>query len=115
MTFSPRGPSRRTLQASRNACSSGIPLRGVDENWQVPIALQQCIGSEIPTVLRFEAPIRFEAPAMTTTIRDLFRIDLPIVQAPMAGVQLAALAIAVTDAGGLGSLPGAMLTPETLR
>jgi nitronate monooxygenase len=40
---------------------------------------------------------------------------LPIVQAPMAGVQASALAIAVSNAGGLGSLPAAMLTPDRLR
>jgi nitronate monooxygenase len=39
---------------------------------------------------------------------------LPIVQAPMAGVQGAALAIAASDAGALGSLPAAMLSRETL-
>ncbi len=33
----------------------------------------------------------------------------------MAGVQGSALAIAVSNAGGLGSLPGGMLTPEELR
>lgn len=33
----------------------------------------------------------------------------------MAGVQGSALAIAVSNAGGLGSLPGAMLTPAALR
>ena len=33
----------------------------------------------------------------------------------MAGVQGAALAIGVSHAGGLGSLPGAMLTPDGLR
>ncbi|WP_219220120.1 NAD(P)H-dependent flavin oxidoreductase [Variovorax boronicumulans] len=48
-------------------------------------------------------------------IRELFGIDLPIVQAPMAGVQGSAMAVAVSNAGGLGSLPCAMLTPETLR
>ncbi len=37
------------------------------------------------------------------------------VQAPMAGVQGSALAIAVSNAGGLGSLPCAMLGPDTLR
>lgn len=42
-------------------------------------------------------------------------IELPIIQAPMAGVQASALAIAVTRAGGLGSLPAAMLTAEGLR
>ncbi len=40
---------------------------------------------------------------------------LPIVQAPMAGAQAAALAISVCEAGGLGSLPCAMLTPAELR
>ena len=46
---------------------------------------------------------------------DLLGIDLPIVQAPMAGVQGSALAIAVSNAGGLGSLPCAMLTPDAIR
>ncbi len=48
------------------------------------------------------------------SIRELFGIDLPIVQAPMAGVQASALAIAVSRAGGLGSLPAAMLSPAAL-
>jgi nitronate monooxygenase len=48
-------------------------------------------------------------------IEDLFGTELPIIQAPMAGSQGAALAIAVTSAGGLGSLPCAMLTPESIR
>ena len=47
--------------------------------------------------------------------KQLLGIELPIVQAPMAGVQLGALAIAVGRAGGLGSLPGALLTPTALR
>ena len=48
-------------------------------------------------------------------ICDLLNIQLPLIQAPMAGVQGSALAIAVSNAGGLGSLPCAMLTAETLR
>jgi nitronate monooxygenase len=40
---------------------------------------------------------------------------IPIVQAPMAGSQDAGLCIAVCEAGGLGSIPAAMLTPATLR
>lgn len=39
----------------------------------------------------------------------------PIIQAPMAGVQNSALALAVTGAGCLGSLPAAMLSPTDLR
>lgn len=52
---------------------------------------------------------------MRRTIADLFGIELPIIQAPMAGSQGSALAIAVSSAGGLGSLPAAMLTPDALR
>jgi len=48
-------------------------------------------------------------------LQDLFGIELPIIQAPMAGVQLSQLAIAVSNAGGLGSLPCAMLGPEQIR
>lgn len=47
--------------------------------------------------------------------QDLFGTELPIIQAPMAGVQGAALAIAVSEAGGLGSLPCAMLSIEAMR
>jgi nitronate monooxygenase len=50
-----------------------------------------------------------------TALRPLLGIELPVIQAPMAGVQLSALAIAVSNAGGLGSLPCAMLTPEAMR
>lgn len=39
----------------------------------------------------------------------------PLIQAPMAGVQNSALALAVTGAGCLGSLPAAMLSPTDLR
>lgn len=48
-------------------------------------------------------------------LQHLLGIDLPIIQAPMAGVQGSALAVAVSNAGGLGSLPCAMLTPDALR
>lgn len=48
-------------------------------------------------------------------ITDLFGIDLPVIQAPMAGAQGSRLAIAVSEAGGLGSLPCALLGPEQLR
>ena len=51
---------------------------------------------------------------MTATIASLFGIDLPIVQAPMAGVQNHRLAAAVSNAGGLGSLPAALLSTEQL-
>ncbi len=48
-------------------------------------------------------------------LRDHLGLELPIIQAPMAGVQGAALAIAVSNAGALGSLPCAMLGPEGIE
>jgi len=50
-----------------------------------------------------------------TTVQSLLGIELPIIQAPMAGVQGSALALAVSNAGGLGSLPCAMLSLEAMR
>ena len=46
---------------------------------------------------------------------DLVGIDHPIVQAPMAGANLGAMTIAVSRAGGLGSLPCGMLNVEQAR
>ncbi len=48
-------------------------------------------------------------------IQDLFGIELPVIQAPMAGSQSSALTIAVAEAGGLGSLPCALLGADALR
>jgi nitronate monooxygenase len=48
-------------------------------------------------------------------LQTLVGVELPIIQAPMAGVQGSALAVAVSNAGGLGSLPCSMLSPDALR
>jgi nitronate monooxygenase len=48
-------------------------------------------------------------------LQQLLGIALPIIQAPMAGVQGSAMAVAVSNAGGLGSLPCAMLGSDALR
>lgn len=48
-------------------------------------------------------------------LRDLLGIELPIIQAPMAGSQGSALALAVSSTGALGSLPGALLGPTELH
>jgi nitronate monooxygenase len=48
-------------------------------------------------------------------LQQLLGTAHPIIQAPMAGVQGSALAVAVSNAGGLGSLPCAMLTPDAMR
>ncbi len=46
---------------------------------------------------------------------EALQIKLPIIQAPMAGLQTSAMAIAVCNAGGLGSLPTATLSLEALE
>lgn len=47
-------------------------------------------------------------------LKQLLGIELPIIQAPMAGVQGSALTIAVSNAGGLGSLACALLNAEEM-
>jgi len=51
----------------------------------------------------------------TATLPSLLGIEFPIIQAPMAGSQGSALAIAVSTAGALGSLPCALLSLESMR
>jgi nitronate monooxygenase len=48
-------------------------------------------------------------------ILDLLGVELPIILAPMAGAALSEMAIAVAEAGGLGSLPCAMLNAGQVR
>jgi nitronate monooxygenase len=50
-----------------------------------------------------------------TRILDLLGIELPIIQAPMAGATTSAMVIAASNAGGLGSMPAAMLSVDQLR
>ena len=52
---------------------------------------------------------------MQNALTTLLGTEHPLIQAPMAGVQGASLAVAVSNAGALGSLPCAMLTPEALQ
>jgi nitronate monooxygenase len=47
--------------------------------------------------------------------RDWLPSRLPLIQAPMAGSQGVELCVAVCEAGGLGSIPSALLTPAILR
>jgi nitronate monooxygenase len=49
------------------------------------------------------------------TLCELLGIERPLIQAPMAGSQIGALAVAVSNAGGLGSLPCALLSLEQMR
>ena len=51
-----------------------------------------------------------------TRLIDLFGIEIPIIQAPMANACGVEMAVAVAEAGGLGSFPCAALTdPATGR
>jgi nitronate monooxygenase len=49
------------------------------------------------------------------SLQTLLGVELPIIQAPMAGVQDSALAVAVANAGALGSLPCALLGLDAMR
>ncbi len=48
-------------------------------------------------------------------ILDLFGIETPVIQAPMAGFVHSEMVIAVSEAGGLGSLPCALLNADQIR
>ncbi len=52
---------------------------------------------------------------MRENIQQRLKLELPIIQAPMAGVQDSTLTLAVSNAGGLGSLPCAMLDGAQIR
>jgi len=57
-------------------------------------------------------------PHLTAAARSFtarLGLELPLIQAPMAGVQGGAMAAAVCGAGALGSLPGAAMPPQALR
>ncbi len=53
--------------------------------------------------------------ALRTPICDLFGIDVPILLAGMGGVSMAPLVAAVSNAGGLGIMGAANLSPDGLR
>ncbi len=48
-------------------------------------------------------------------LTDSLKIDYPVIQAPMLGVSTPAMAAAVSNEGGLGSLPVGGLSPELTR
>lgn len=50
-----------------------------------------------------------------TRFTEWLGIDLPIIQAPMAGAAFSAMAASVSNAGGLGSIGCATLSPDALR
>ncbi len=59
--------------------------------------------------------VRMTSTAAARSFTARLGLELPLIQAPMAGVQGAAMAVAVCGAGALGSLPGAAMPPQALR
>ncbi len=53
--------------------------------------------------------------SLVTPLSGLLGVRYAIVQAPMANVQPPALAAIISEAGGLGSIAGASLSPDELR
>ena len=51
----------------------------------------------------------------TEKLMDALGLEIPIIQAPMAGANGSAMAAAVCEAGGLDSLPCAMLGGDKIR
>lgn len=51
----------------------------------------------------------------SSPLEDRLGLRWPLLQAPMAGAQASAMALAVSGAGALGALPCAMLAPDALR
>ena len=51
---------------------------------------------------------------MRTPLCDLFGIDVPIVQAPIGGASVPALAAAVSEAGALGTIALRWTKPENV-
>ncbi|MDA8445654.1 NAD(P)H-dependent flavin oxidoreductase [Paracidovorax valerianellae] len=49
-----------------------------------------------------------------STLSQILGTDFPLIQAPMVAISGSAMVIAVSEAGGLGSLPGAGLTPDAM-
>src|ERR1700733_1731355 len=64
---------------------------------------------------RFPSPAREQTMWPDRRLIDLFKIEFPIVLAPMAGVMDADLVIAAAEGGALGSLPCAMLSADKAR
>src|SRR5438093_1433709 len=68
----------------------------------LPWACESCQGEMAARTLR-------------TPICDLFGIDVPVILAGMGGVSMAPLVAAVSNAGGLGVMGAANLSPDDLR
>src|SRR5881392_2714242 len=79
--------------------------------WPAPTSTGRIrYGMRVPRVLRVTGQVMLRTP-----ICDLFGIEYPILLAGMGGVSMAPLVAAVSNAGGLGVMGAAALSPDDLR
>ena len=115
------GDDRRRVEREKRLVDSLTQLRMVPKQPAhfgrvVPaerIVDRDCLVKRFPQAWSYF--IRHTYPMSVSALKELLHIDLPIVQAPMAGVQGSTLAIAVSNTGALGSLPCAMLDLDGIR
>ncbi len=105
----PMPPSRATAaKVVRSLVSMASDLTDVDHRYKSLFAM-------VPTPYVRLQRRRLSMKWHDRRLLDLFGIEHPILQAPMAGASSPQMAIAASEAGGLGAIASAMLTPETLR
>ena len=108
-TISPRATSNDTPSRARTAVSPSPKtlLRSRASR----------AGSLVPAILGILTRRRLGpriGAAMRTDLTELLGIEIPVIQAPMAGAATPELAATVSAAGALGSLGSATLTPDEL-
>src|SRR5690606_21924912 len=69
-------------------------------------------GARLDSAARGRKMAAQQGPEGTMDVIARLGMQVPVIQAPMAGVSTPALAAAVSNAGGLGSLGLAAMTPE---
>jgi nitronate monooxygenase len=93
------------------AVAEGLKNTNLGGIWHALITPQQARYCQFAKQL----PIRIAPEVASMSLQELFGVQLPIIQAPMAGWQGSELAISVSEVGGLGSLPCALLSLDGMR
>src|SRR6266566_2073533 len=98
-----------SIRASGSRPAAGSAGRSIV--WPAPTSTGRIrSGMRVPRVLRVASQAMLRTP-----ICDLFGIEYPILLAGMGGVSMAPLVAAVSNAGGLGVMGAAALSPDDLR
>src|SRR5213080_1652646 len=98
-----------SIRTSGSRPAAGSAGRSID--WPAPTSTGRIrSGMRVPRVLRVASQAMLRTP-----ICDLFGIEYPILLAGMGGVSMAPLVAAVSNAGGLGVMGAAALSPDDLR